>query len=349
MISKEIELLNSYLIKNIGSGMKIIEENVLENIKLPLILKRRYPSAFVKFMDYNCLLLFPTKNINTREFLHELQRIESRLSELINNSFNTIIILPKASKNIVSFFIENKIPFIIGNRQVYLPFIYLDIQPFEEEIEKFTPSYQLIFLYILYSPSRYVFNSADLALEMDLSEMTVRRALKYLEELQLIVDLGVSRMQVYSRTFNQRETFDKAKNYLINPLQDKLYFDGNEIDIESNQFYKYPLSGEMALSELTNIMYNRYDGDIIAMSSKEFKNKNNHNQLLEISSKYPFDFQNTFSLELWRYDPKILSKICYPNTNCVDVVSLWLTLKDIYDERIQKELEFLLNDYFDKE
>lgn len=349
MINKEIELLNSYLIKNIGFGMKIMEENVLENIKLPLVLKRRYPSALARFMDHNCLLLFPAKDINTRDFLQELQRIESRLSESVNRSFNTIIILPKASKNIISFFMEHRVPFIIGNRQVYLPFIYLDIQPFEEEIEKFTPSYQLIFLYILYSPAHYVFNSADLAIEMDVSEMTVRRALKYLEELQLIVDLGVSRMQIYRRTFNKRETFERGKNYLINPLQDKLYFDGNEIDIDSNHFYKYPLSGEMALSELTNIMYNTYYGDIIAMSSKDFRKKNNHNELLERSSKSPFDFQNTFSLELWRYDPKILSKICYPNNNCADVVSLWLTLKGIYDERIQKELDFLLNDYFEKE
>lgn len=349
MLNKKIELLNSYLIKNVGFRMEVIEENLLENIKLPLVLKRKYPSVLARFMDHNCLLLFPTKKISTRDILQELQRIKSRLNDSLNLNFKIILILPKTSKNIISFFIENRIPFIIGNRQVYLPFIYLDVQPFKEEIEKFTPSYQLIFLYILYSPAHHVFNSAELAMKMNVSEMTVRRALKYLEELQLIVDLDISKIQLYTRTFSERETFEKAKHYLINPLQEKLYFDRNEVNIDSNHFYKYPLSGEMALSELTNIMYNTSFGDIIALSSREFRKNNNYDQLLEMSSKSPFDFQNTFSLELWRYDPKILSKICYFNTNCVDVVSLWLTLKDVYDERIQKELDFLLNNYFDKE
>ena len=85
------------------------------------------------------------------------------------------------------------------------------------------------------------------------------------------------------------------------------------------------------------------------MSSKEFRKKDNYNQLQEEVSKFPFDFQNSFSIELWRYDPKILSKRCYSNVNWVDVVSLWLTLRDINDERIQKELDAILNEYLDKE
>ena len=107
MKNNEIEILNSYLIKNMGAKMKIIEENILDNIKIPLILKRKYPSTRVEFMDQNCLLLFPTKNINTKDFLHEMQRIQSKLKESIDYSFNIVIILPKANKNIISFFIEH--------------------------------------------------------------------------------------------------------------------------------------------------------------------------------------------------------------------------------------------------
>lgn len=349
MINNEIEILNSYLIKNMGAKMKIIEENILDNIKIPLILKRKYPSTRVEFMDQNCLLLFPTKNINTKDFLHEMQRIQSKLKESIDDSFNIVIILPKANKNIISFFIEHRVPFIIGNKQIYLPFVYLDIKFVEDEMEKFTPSYQLIFLYILYSSDNAVFNSAILAEKTNLAEMTVRRALKYLEELQLIFELEISKNQLYMRTFSKRETFERAKDYLVTPIQKKLYFNMNEVDIESNHFDMYPFSGEMALSALTHLMYNKTYGNIYAMSNKNFKKKRNYDELLENSSKLPFDFQSTFSLELWRYDPKVLSKICYPNVNCVDVVSLWLILKDIYDERIQMELEFLLNDYFEKE
>ena len=105
MKNNEIEILNSYLIKNMGAKMKIIEENILDNIKIPLILKRKYPSTRVEFMDQNCLLLFPTKNINAKDFLHEMQRIQSKLKESIDYSFNIVIILPKANKNIISFFI----------------------------------------------------------------------------------------------------------------------------------------------------------------------------------------------------------------------------------------------------
>lgn len=348
-MKSEIELLNSYLVKNIGEKMKFLEENILDSVKLPLNLKRKYSTVRVELMDHNCVLLFPTKKINTREFLRELQRIHSKLSESTNYSFNIIVILPKTQKNIIAFFIEHRIPFIIGNKQIYLPFIYLDIQYFENNIEKFTPSYQLIFLYILYSSNNDVFNSTTLAEKTNLTEMTVRRALKYLEELQLIFELDISKNQLYMRTFSKRESFERAKDYLIHPILKKLHFDRNEIDLEFNFNNMYPFSGEMALSELTNIMYNNFYGNIYAMSNKDFKKTSKYNELIENSSKSLFDFQDSFSLELWRYDPKILSKICYPNVNCVDVVSLWMILKDIYDERIQKELEFLLNDYFEEE
>jgi hypothetical protein len=44
-------------------------------------------------------------------------------------------------------------------------------------------------------------------------------------------------------------------------------------------------------------------------------------------------------VEVWRYDPRLLSK-----TETVDKLSLYLSLKDNEDERVQIELENLMNE-----
>ena len=46
-----------------------------------------------------------------------------------------------------------------------------------------------------------------------------------------------------------------------------------------------------------------------------------------------------FRIEIWKYDPKLLS-----HTGTVDKLSLYLSLKDNDDERVQIELDNLLND-----
>jgi hypothetical protein len=44
-------------------------------------------------------------------------------------------------------------------------------------------------------------------------------------------------------------------------------------------------------------------------------------------------------VEVWRYDPKLLG-----NNNIVDVLSLYLSLRDTSDERVHKEINQLMKD-----
>jgi hypothetical protein len=44
-------------------------------------------------------------------------------------------------------------------------------------------------------------------------------------------------------------------------------------------------------------------------------------------------------VEVWRYDPKLLG-----NSNIVDVLSLYLSLRDTSDERVHKETNQLMKD-----
>jgi hypothetical protein len=44
-------------------------------------------------------------------------------------------------------------------------------------------------------------------------------------------------------------------------------------------------------------------------------------------------------VEVWRYDPKLLG-----NNNIVDILSLYLSLRDTSDERVHKEINQLMKD-----
>jgi hypothetical protein len=49
-----------------------------------------------------------------------------------------------------------------------------------------------------------------------------------------------------------------------------------------------------------------------------------------------------FAIEVWKYEPKILSNEFKINNNAVDPLSLYLSIKNNYDERIEMAMEQLI-------
>ena len=85
--------------------------------------------------------------------------------------------------------------------------------------------------------------------------------------------------------------------------------------------------GINALSEYTLI--NEENSDMYAINRTDM-----HQSDIPINKEY-----GLFRIEIWKYDPKLLS-----HTGTVDKLSLYLSLKDNDDERVQIELDNLLND-----
>ena len=163
--------------------------------------------------------------------------------------------------------------------------------------------------------------TSDAAVELGFTATSMSRASRQLEELGLVhaEKRGVQKM--ISSPRKPTELFELAKPYLCNPVKRKIYVPKNEI--------KTPLllSGDSALSEYS--MINPPEVKCMASDSVALWEEFSSDKLQNTKEQY--------EIELWRYDPKRLS-----DGDCVDKLSLVLSLNETGDERVEEAVEELL-------
>ena len=150
------------------------------------------------------------------------------------------------------------------------------------------------------------------------SYATVNRSLRWLSENGLVSLEGKKTKEV-RLVYYGKELWEKAMPFLVSP-------------VEKIAFSYYLPSGSLkcginALSEYTLI--NEDNSDMYAINRTDM-----HQSDIPTNKEY-----GLFRIEIWKYDPKLLS-----HTGTVDRLSLYLSLKDNDDERVQIELDNLLND-----
>ena len=223
----------------------------------------------------------------------------------------------------ISRLIAQKVNFIIPNKQMFIPSLLLDltvVNTMNEESKKdtITPLTQCLLLYHLETESLSGRTSYELADKLSVSYASVNRALRWLASKDLIKLEGVKTKTVQIE-FSNRELWDKALPMLVSPIEQLYYTDA----IIEGQM----ISGVNALASYT--MLNEESRQCCAVSKKDFK-------ALKVAADKQFG-QN--EIQVWKYNPKMLS-----STGVVDKLSLYLSLKDNEDERIQIELERLINE-----
>lgn len=124
-----------------------------------------------------------------------------------------------------------------------------------------------------------------------------------------------------------KELYNLAKQYLQSPVQKRIY---------ANIRFKedLPLAGEAALASRS--MLNAPKNLVYALDKKKVKNIS-ENVLVEPELMINNDY---IEIELWKYNP-----LAYASDRIVDIVSLIVSLKDKEDERIELQIEELMEDY----
>lgn len=223
----------------------------------------------------------------------------------------------------VSRLIVQKVNFVIPNKQMFIPSLLLDltivnIANEESKNDTITPLTQCLLLYHLETESLSGRTSYELADKLSVSYASINRALRWLVSNDLIKLEGV-KTKTLQIDLSDRELWNKALPLLVSPIE-QLYYTDALLDGQT-------ISGVNALSSYT--MLNEESRQCCAVSKKDFK-------ALKIIADKQFG-QN--EIQVWKYNPRMLS-----STGVVDKLSLYLSLKDNEDERIQIELERLINE-----
>lgn len=244
-----------------------------------------------------------------------------------------VLILDKATYREREFLIKNKIPFIVKNRQIFLPFLgYVLQENFtaakdEANISRFTPTAQKLLFFIIYNQIKYSHNTfiaSHIGKEIGIQPMGISRATNQLHDLHLIdIEIKGTSKHLFPKA-SKAELLDMAAPYIITPIKKKV-----TMLFTKDTNYKPIVSGETALSEYTNLnppvkpcwglVKTQKTPDIFALNIQNLD--------------YPADF------EYWAYDPTIIND----NREIADPLSLYATFKNNNDERIQSALIEMLH------
>lgn len=227
--------------------------------------------------------------------------------------------------------IENGIQFIIPGKQLFLPGLLIDIKEdlprngYLRKTEKLIPSAQFILLYrILHRYEKLEqLTFKELAKKLGYTAMGITKAIAVLEQLELCEVTGTKEKYVH---FNERlnELWEDAKPYLINPVLKTVFVD----DLPKTNLLQ---SNVMALPEYTNMTPGKQQYH--AIEKTNFYALQKDNELVNLN-----EHEGRYCLEVWKYDPNRLAEGITEERN-VDPLSLFLSLENIQDERIEMALD----------
>ena len=225
--------------------------------------------------------------------------------------------------------IEYKVPFVIPKNQMYLPDLSIDLREYFIKKRAKTvilgPSTQAVILYALTKTMTEPVTPTQLAEELEYSRMTMTRSLDEIEcaELAEVSVVGRKRLVYFDK--NRRELWEKALPHLKTPIRKNVWL---KTMIDELPVCEAGLTALARYSMLTSPQKQAY-----AASAKDWK---------AIKHKYPHEIisyqdEAKCELEVWSYSPGL-----FANGKIVDQFSLYLSLRDIKDERVESAIEKMM-------
>ena len=226
--------------------------------------------------------------------------------------------------------LQKGLPFIVPGTQCYLPGALVD---FRERFPRkgiqgrdtLSPAAQLVLLYHLQRKRLDGWPLNQIARELRYSTMTLSKVKDELEGAGLCEVQRKGRSVSLRFVSEGRELWDLAKEKLSSPVRKTLWAQW------ATPGYPALRAGISALSEKTMINEDRLPTYALRASMLEGWLRKG------TIIRCPDAETANAKMEGWAYEPKLLGD----NLN-VDVLSLYLSLRDSHDERVQKELEQLI-------
>lgn len=307
--------------------MKYIEESLGMEISygdyegqdgLPYFLSDGYRLQVAHFPSSEALFVYPKRDIESLSAAKKHMGLLSKKAEM-----PAVLILSGCTARQRKALIEARIPFVVDNKQIYLPFLGTYLRESyshpEKERESLSPSAQLLFFCFLYEGCNDL-PMAGLSNKLGITPMSVTRAVKELESLGLVSTYKKGVNKIVSSPIKGQKLYDKASALLRSPVKKEGYVDR---DILENPIK----AGLTALSEMSRL--NPPEAETYAVK----RLPKGCSALEETLS----DSEKQVRVQVWSYDPSILGK-----ENRVDALSLYQTLKEHPDERVQAALSEIM-------
>jgi len=325
---------------------KVLDETIVvdqlpenEKAKLPLYISQTYNLYQTSLFGQELILVQP---VNAHGL--SVAQTEKQLQNLYKLLHKKVVLVPDkiASYNRARL-ISKKVNFIVPEKQLFLPEMLMDLREgyltnlMTPEKQNLIPSAQVIVLFhLLNSEKTWDIEKKsfkEIAVKLDYSPMAITKAVKNLKELNLITTSGEKEKYIQFKYKNIElwNTIEENKLW-INPVFKRIYVD--EIPPGFKRWY----CNLSALSEYSDM--NRSRQDYQAVGRKTYNKLVKKNLLLNANPT-----EGKYCLEVWKYEPDILSGQGTAEVPVVDPLSLYFSLKNISDERIEMALQQIKEKY----
>jgi len=294
---------------------------------LPVFMQHLYDCYLVRILGEQCLLLV------SRTEEAATPAVVLKHYDITRKKWPGIIVIVRQAihSNDRQRLIEYKVPFVVPGNQLYLPDIGLDLREHFRKVRKaeksFSPSTQVVLLHTLLSGNYSHLTSTQLVSILPYTSMTIKRAFDEIEQTQIGVThmLGRERELRFEKT--GKELWNAALPFLRNPVQKQVTA---IFPLSAIKVFK---AGLTALSRYSMISAPAYS--TLAVYAPAWKIARTEPGVREL----PYEDEGAHHLEIWRYDPSLLS-----STHTVDRLSLFLSLRDSGDERVESALDEMMED-----
>jgi len=191
-----------------------------------------------------------------------------------------------------------------------------------------SPSTQTVVLYMIYSKDEQTLTPSGLATCLGYTAMTLSRAFNELESMGLaeVAMQGRERMLRFKGT--KRELWENALEVMRNPVNRRIYIR------QPRRKGLGPVAGLTALAHYTLLAPPA--NPVYALNASDFRSLKQENNISETEG--PME-PEMCAIEVWSYPPRL-----FAYNDVVDRLSLYLSLRESEDERVEAALGKMMGD-----
>jgi hypothetical protein len=297
---------------------------------LPLYLRHRYGIYGASFLGKELVLAVeqePQESFSVREYERHAAILREKLGE------GVVFVISSLPSSARAPMIRRRIPFVVPKSQTFLPSIWIDLRdrqplPRPSARRKFTPAAQCLLLFHLQRKPLNAIPLQEIAKTIGYSPIMITKVKTELEAAGLCEAVKEGKAVVLDFKYERKQLWEQARPFLFAPDRNDHWVKWDKPGPPAL------LAGISALSKKTILSSDRMP--TFAIDHRKYR------QLLENGTFFGCRGREeaTVRIESWAYDPTLLS-----DGECVDELSLCLSLAESPDERVHQQVEKLLEDF----
>ena len=313
-----IKKISDYLNNLIGNDINIFPTEKAAISKLPFTLAKSYDFHDMEIIGNRITVAVPAEPDECSPM--QLAKHQTKMMEIFEHPVAFVL------KEIESYNLTRltyaRVNFIVPNKVVFIPSLMMVLKEVRKTNktlpDTMPPVAQLLLLYHIQVKNLNGMTTVDLANIASMAYPTINVALHWLEKNGFIELVG-GKQKIVNFVAKGKELWEKALPMMTTPIERIIYANMRPTDsLQAN---------ETAMGYYT--MLAEPNTEIVAISKATAK-------------EYDGLFNKQYGdvkVEVWKYAPSLLSE-----NECVDRLSLYLSLRDNDDERIQIECDTLIKE-----